>query len=88
MKGNGAPGITHCKCPGLGDLQLEENGQKLLLKARKMYRKHKHLKKEGCEVGERDDLGFYESIHLLLISFTKKKKKKKSLCNNTFKTRK
>lgn len=34
-------------CAGLGVLQLEENGQKLLLKARKMYREHMLLKKRG-----------------------------------------
>ena len=38
-----SPRKTHCGWVGLEDLQLEENGQKFPLKARKRYRKHKHL---------------------------------------------
>lgn len=34
------------KCAHLGDLQPEEHGQKLFLKAQKMYRKHMLLKGE------------------------------------------
>lgn len=50
------------KCAGLGELQREENGQKLLLEARKMYRKHLFLQKGGLETGRKDGFGFYESM--------------------------
>lgn len=50
------------KCAGLGELQLEENGQKLLLEARKMYRKHLFLQKRGLETRRKDGFGFYESM--------------------------
>ena len=38
-----SPRKTHCEWAGLEDLRLEENDQKFPLKARKRYRRHKHL---------------------------------------------